>query len=152
MEPKELRCSACGAALHYESGRPVIVCSHCGTEFSIDEPTGEVYVEYMLEEAEAIPEIEAPEENLFGEDSRPVYEPIVLSMLRAGKRTPAVKLVRSETGLGLREAEELVDALAAREGIVVPASSNTAWVWVVFVIIFVALTGVLAAFILTQSW
>ncbi|MGD8720052.1 MAG: hypothetical protein PVH29_14685 [Candidatus Zixiibacteriota bacterium] len=152
MEPKELRCTACGAALHYEPGQPVIVCSHCGTEFTIDEGTGDVYVEYMLEEAEPTPPAPPIPPSGFAEDTRPVYEPIVLSMLRAGKRNPAIKLVQSETGLGLREAEELVDALAAREGVVPPQPGGKEWMWVALAVVgLLAVTGFLAAFFLTQN-
>ncbi len=42
----------------------------------------------------------------------------VLAALDSGNKVQAIKLLREETGLGLREAKEIVDALAVqREGL-----------------------------------
>jgi LSD1 subclass zinc finger protein len=59
MEPCELRCNACGAALHYEEGAAVITCAHCGTEYALETQAEGVF-EFTIEEAEEeIPAVEA---------------------------------------------------------------------------------------------
>jgi hypothetical protein len=42
----------------------------------------------------------------------------VLDALRQGNKIEAIKLYRKQTGLGLKEAKDAVEALAARHGIV----------------------------------
>ena len=139
VEPRELRCNACGAALHYEPGAAVITCDHCGTEYALDVP-GEGAIEFSFEEAEEdVPDIAAS-----AEAGPPPYEAEVLSWLREGKKVQAVKVVRAHTGLGLRESKEYVEALAPREGIAPPARSAAYATLVVAVLIAVAVTGVVA--------
>lgn len=59
VEPRELRCNACGAALHYEEGAAVIKCAHCGTEYAL-ETAAEGVLEFTIEEAEEdVPDVEA---------------------------------------------------------------------------------------------
>jgi len=43
--------------------------------------------------------------------------PAVMSAIVSGKKIQAIKLLRQETGLGLREAKAIVDALSARQGV-----------------------------------
>ncbi len=138
VEPRELRCNACGAALHYEAGAPVITCDHCGTEYALDVP-GDTFVEFSLVEEEGVPDVAAP-----AEVEPPPYEAEVLSWLREGKKVQAVKVVRAHTGLGLRESKEYVEALAAREGIALPARSGAYATLVVAVLIAVAVSGLVA--------
>lgn len=136
METQELKCTSCGAALHYVPGQAVITCSHCGTEFAVEggaavagptlRPTG------------------------FGSDP-PAYEAEVLALLRAGQKIQAIKVVRAHTGLGLREAKELVESLAAREGIVVPAAGNKACILIVAVLVFIVTTGVVAYLLMAHG-
>jgi ribosomal protein L7/L12 len=45
----------------------------------------------------------------------------LLDLVRAGRKIEAVKLCRERTGLGLKEAKDAVDALAAAHGVVAPA-------------------------------
>src|SRR3989442_1151660 len=48
----------------------------------------------------------------------------VLSLLSQGQKIGAVKLYREGTGVGLKEAKEAVEDLAARRGIVPPGGSG----------------------------
>lgn len=145
-EPRELRCTACGAKLHYEEGAAVLTCAHCGTEYALDLPT-EGYIEFTLEgaEEEAIPDV-AP----VTAEAAPAYEAEALALLRSGQKIAAIKVVRAYTSLGLREAKEVVEALAAREGLAVPAAGNKACVVVVAGMIFLALVGVAAYWFLAR--
>jgi ribosomal protein L7/L12 len=144
VEPRELRCNACGAALHYEAGAPVITCDHCGTEYALDVP-GDAVVEFSLVEEEDVPDVPAP-----AEVEPPPYEAEVLSWLREGKKVRAVQVVRAYTGLGLRESKEYVEALAAREGIAAPARSAAYATLVVAVLIAVAVSGLVAFLMLAR--
>jgi LSD1 subclass zinc finger protein len=141
MEPRELRCNACGAALHYEEGAAVIKCAHCGTEYAL-ETQAEGVLEFTIEEAEE--EAEAPAR---AEPERPPYEEEALSWLREGKKIQAIKVVRAHTGLGLRESKERVEALAVREGMAVPPERASAVVVVVAVLLVLVLGGVVAYFV-----
>ncbi len=144
VEPRELRCNACGAALHYEAGAAVITCDHCGTEYALDVP-GDTFVEFSLVEEEDVPDV-APS----AEAEPPPYEAEVLSWLREGKKVRAVQVVRAHTGLGLRESKEFVEALAAREGIALPARSAAYATLVVAVLIAVAVSGLVAFLMLAR--
>lgn len=143
-EPQELRCKACGAALHYEPGAEVITCAHCGTEYVLEGPS-EFTVEYMLEEEAATPEVETPAP--VGPQS---YEAEVLALLRAGQLIEAVKVVRAHTGLGLREAKEHAEALAAREGIDIPAARNKACLMIVVTTVILAVAGIVSFLIFAR--
>lgn len=139
VEPRELRCNACGAALHYEAGAAVITCDHCGTEYALDVPS-EGVIEFSFEEAEEdVPYVATP-----AEPERPSYDAEALTWLREGKKVQAVKVVRAHTGLGLRESKEYVEALAAREAIALPARSAASATLVVAVLIAVTVTGLVA--------
>ena len=145
VEPRELRCNACGAALHYEAGAAVITCGHCGTEYALETPV-EGVLEFTLEEAE---EEEAAAEREAAEPERPPYEAEVLSWLREGKKVQAVKVVRAQAGLGLRESKEYVEALAAREGLVVRQSSAYAAL-ALAVVIAIAVAGLAVYFMVAR--
>lgn len=134
VEPRELRCNACGAALHYEEGAAVITCAHCGTEYALETPPGGV-LEFTIEEGEE----EAEEEAEPAGPERPPYEEEALSWLREGKKVQAIKVVRAHTGLGLGESKEYVEALAVREGIALPASSEGYTTLVVAILIGIAI-------------
>jgi len=134
METKELRCSACGAALHYKPGQAVITCSHCGTEYAVNDA------------AVAGPVLQPTG---FGGDA-PAYEAEVLAFLRAGQLIEAVKVVRAHTGLGLREAKELAEGLAAREGVDVPAARNKACMLIAASLLFLVVAAIIVAFILVR--
>ena len=142
MEPRELRCNACGAALHYEEGAAVIKCAHCGTEYALETPL-EGVLEFSFEEAEEEAEPAEP-----AEPERPPYEEEVLTWLREGKKVQAVQVVRAHTGLGLRESKEYVEALAVREGIALPPDRTGAVVVVVAVMLAVFVSGLVAYFLM----
>ncbi len=144
VEPRELRCNACGAALHYEAGAVVITCDHCGTEYVLDVP-GDSFVEFSLVEAEDVPDVSPP-----AEVEPPPYEAEVLSWLREGQKVRAVQVVRAYTGLGLRESKEYVEELAIREGIAAPARSAAYATFVVAVLIAVAVSGLVAFLMLAR--
>ncbi|UCH79579.1 MAG: ribosomal protein L7/L12 [Candidatus Coatesbacteria bacterium] len=128
--------------MHYEEGAAVLTCAHCGTEYALDLPT-EGFIEFTFEEAEeeAIPDVAA-----VTAEAAPAYEAEALALLRSGQKIAAIKYVRAYTGLGLREAKQVVEKLAVREGIVLPAGGNKACVVVVAGIIFLAAVGA-AAFV-----
>jgi LSD1 subclass zinc finger protein len=135
METQELRCNSCGAALHYEPGQVVITCSHCATEYAVDDGA-----------AGAGPVLRPT--GFAG--GPPPYEAEVLALLRAGQLIEAVKVVRAHTGLSLRESKELVEALAARESVDIPAARNKACVLIVAALLFVVMTGIVAYFVLAR--
>lgn len=145
MEPHELRCSACGAALHYEPGAAVITCAHCGTEYALEAPT-EGVIEFTIEE----PEADVPPVTSSSEPKRPSYEEEALTWLREGKKVQAIKVVRAHTGMGLRESKEYVEGLAVREGSA-PAPRSAAYAtFVVAAFIAVATLGVVIFLILSR--
>ena len=144
VEPRELRCNACGAALHYEAGAAVITCAHCGTEYALETPT-EGFIEFSIEEEEDVSAETPPVE-----PERPPYEDEALTWLREGKKVQAVKVVRAYTGQGLRECKEYVEGLAVREGIA-PAPRSAAYATlVVAVLIAVVLAGLVAFLMLAR--
>ena len=55
----------------------------------------------------------------------------LLDLLRAGRKIPAIKLCRQETGLGLKEAKDTVEALARKHQIEAPGGSGCAGVLLV---------------------
>jgi LSD1 subclass zinc finger protein len=144
-EPRELRCNACGASLHYEPGAAVITCAHCGTEYALETPT-EGVIEFTIEEAvEDVPAVTASPE-----PERPAYEEEVLTWLREGKKVQAIKVVRAHTGMGLRECKEYVDGLAIREGIAPPPRSAAYAAIVVAVLIAVVTLGLVIFLMLAR--
>ncbi len=145
MEPRELRCNACGAALHYEPGAAVITCAHCGTEYALEAPT-EGVIEFTIEE----PEEDVPAVTSSSEPKRPGYEEEVLTWLREGKKVQAIKVVRAHTNMGLRECKEYVEGLAAREGIAPPPRSAAYATIVAAVLIAVAAVGLVVFFMLAR--
>ena len=48
----------------------------------------------------------------------------LLELMASGQKIAAIKLLRDQTGLGLKDAKDAVEALAARHGIVTPARSG----------------------------
>lgn len=58
-----------------------------------------------------IPRDESPE----GELSE--FDKTILGLMKGGKKIEAIKLYREKTGLGLKEAKDAVEALAAKYGI-----------------------------------
>jgi LSD1 subclass zinc finger protein len=145
IEPRELRCNACGAALHYEPGATVIKCAHCGTEYALETSAIEGELEFTIEE-DGEAEVEAP---AYAEPERPPFEDEALIWLREGKKIQAIKVVREYTGLGLRESKEYVEGLAVREGIALPPERVGVVAIVVAVVLVVVLCGAVWYFVAT---
>jgi LSD1 subclass zinc finger protein len=141
VEPRELRCNACGAALHYEPGAAVITCGHCGTEYALETPV-EGVIEFSLEEAED----DAPDVAARAEAQARPYEAEALAWLREGRKKQAVDAVRAHAGMSPREATEYVDELAVRERMAPPRRRSAAVALVLAVVIALALVGLLLHF------
>jgi LSD1 subclass zinc finger protein len=141
VEPRELRCNACGAALHYEVGAAVITCGHCGTEYALETPV-EGVVEFSLEEVEEdVPDVAAP-----AEAEAPPYEAEALAWLREGRKKQAVDVVRAHARMSPREAKEYVDELAVREGMAPPRRRSASVALVLAALVALALAGLLLYF------
>ena len=56
------------------------------------------------------------------------FDSEVLAFLQGGKKIEAIKLYRQRTGVGLKEAKDAVEAIAAQAGIAAPAGSGCAGV------------------------
>jgi ribosomal protein L7/L12 len=67
----------------------------------------------------------------------------ILSLVQGGKYIAAIKRYREATGVGLHDAKEAVDALAASRGIVVPGGSGC----LSMIIITIATAGVISALV-----
>jgi len=109
-------CPKCGKS--NPSGTPL--CGNCG---------------------ENLPQESAPEETA-GAPGQPASEADdeVLKLLRSGRKIAAIKAYREQTGVGLKEAKDAVEALAAQRGIA-PRPSGCAGV----VLLAILIGGTLAA-------
>jgi hypothetical protein len=92
------RCQFCG----HNNPASVDRCPNCGAR-----------IEQKAEEAPPLPE-QTSESGTPEPDS---LEGQVLSLMKAGQKIAAIKLHRQETGSGLKEAKDAVEALAAKYGI-----------------------------------
>jgi ribosomal protein L7/L12 len=70
----------------------------------------------------------------------------ILQLLAAGKKIAAIKLYREQTHVGLKEAKEAVEALAAQNGIVPPPRSGC------FAVLALLLSGVLLVLVGWLHW
>ncbi len=68
-----------------------------------------------FEQGQSLPKTEASSSDLDQE---------VVSLLEQGKKIQAVKLYRERTGVGLKEAKDAVDAVAAERHILTPSGSG----------------------------
>ena len=93
---QEIQCPSCGMPLSYSYGVEEINCGNCGNIVTVD-PYAHTHL--------------------------PDYEQDILRILRTGKYVDAVKMVRHRSGIGLKEAKQYVDRLAARNRIPVSAGS-----------------------------
>ena len=73
------------------------------------------------EAVEALERDEPPAENERCDSS---LETTVVWLLQAGRTLEAVKLYRKQAGVGLKEARDAVEAIAAQRGIVAPSASG----------------------------
>ncbi|HUF40288.1 MAG TPA: hypothetical protein VMN57_17325 [Anaerolineales bacterium] len=98
MQSTSLDCPNCGAPLQVHPGDSAVTCSHCGSDIRI------------TSDREAVPFFGASSERPQGVDLAAVRRE-----LAAGRKINAVKLVREQTGLGLKESLEYVEALEDTE-------------------------------------
>jgi hypothetical protein len=61
----------------------------------------------------------------------------ILSLLKQGRKIGAIRLYREKTGVGLKEAKDFIEALAADQG--VAASSRSGCLGVVLLLVFIPL-------------
>ena len=90
-----------------------------------------------------LPQEPAPDETV-GVPEQPANEPDdgVLKLLRSGQKISAIKAYREQTGVGLKEAKDAVEAMAAKHEIA-PASSGCSGV----VLLAILIGGGLAAWV-----
>ncbi len=69
------------------------------------------------------------------------FENQILSLLKQGKTIPAIKLYREKTGVGLKQAKDFIEALAADQGIV---SSRPGCLGVVLLLVLIPLAAIVA--------
>ena len=67
------------------------------------------------------------------------FEGKILSLMKQGKKILAIKLYREKTGVGLKEAKDFIEALAADQGIV--ASSRSGCLGVFLLMVFIPLAA-----------
>ena len=71
--------------------------------------------------------------------------PEIVALVREGRKIDAIKALRERTGLGLKEAKDLIDALERQLGIERPSTATKSLIfWVVLIV-----TGVLVYWIST---
>ncbi|MCJ7623332.1 MAG: 6-bladed beta-propeller, partial [Anaerolineaceae bacterium] len=105
---RSVECPTCGGPLDFESGDARTVrCTYCNTSIIVPE-------ELRGKKPEDIADS-------FSEQTVGLKE--VLKLLRADRKIEAIKVYRSQTGLGLREAKEVIDRLT--EGRSVQVSNFT---------------------------
>ena len=98
METIPLGCPNCGAPLDVHPGDSAVTCAHCGSDIRI------------TSDRTAVP--------FFHTDARPDPQldlTTIRQELAAGRKINAVKLVREQTGLSLKESLEYVEALERDE-------------------------------------
>ncbi len=67
----------------------------------------------------------------------PSFEGRILSLMKQGQKIAAIKFYREKTGVGLREAKDFIEALAANQGIA--ASSRSGCLGVFLLLLFIPL-------------
>jgi ribosomal protein L7/L12 len=109
MEAYSLDCPNCGAPLGVRPGDTAVVCAHCGSDIRIRSDRSAIPFFHTSGQHQPMAGIAQPQQ-----------EPVVAieavrRELDAGRKIVAVKLVREQTGLGLKEALEYVEALERGE-------------------------------------
>lgn len=89
-----MRCPQC----RHENKAQADLCRHCGARLA------------PVQSAELESEISLP-------DDAPAWQSEVLKLYRKGRAIEAIKVCRAATGLGLKEAKESVERLAAEQGL-----------------------------------
>ena len=88
-------------------------CAECGAALVNDPPN--VYADE--------PNEPPPSDKPADDDS---LDGRILSLIREGKKIPAVKLCRKQTGMGLKEAKDYVESLAKKHDVAAVAGSECA--------------------------
>ncbi len=121
---QDMKCPSCGSPLDYSYGVEEIKCNYCGITVIIDS---------------------------YRHAHQPDYEDDVIRVLRSGKYIEAVKMVRYRSGLGLKEAKQYVDSLAARSRIPV-ARQGSSRILIISLVAFLMVLGLsCAVFFLTAQ-
>lgn len=89
---------------------------------------------------ETVEAIERNEPLPQGKSLDSTFEKEIVGLLEGGKKIEAIKLYREQTGVGLKEAKDAVEALAAQRGIVAPSRSGCLGVVLFMVAILIAVT------------
>ncbi|NLX96112.1 MAG: hypothetical protein GXY83_08045 [Rhodopirellula sp.] len=79
-----------------------------------------------FEQGESLPKTEAPSSDVDRE---------VVSLLEQGKKIQAIKVYRERTGVGLKEAKDAVDAIAAERHILAPSGSGCLGIVLLFLMV-----------------
>ncbi|MCP4229863.1 MAG: hypothetical protein GY771_06905 [bacterium] len=118
---QEIQCPSCGTSLSYSYGVEDINCGNCGNIVTVD-PYAHTHL--------------------------PDYEQDILRVLRTGKYVDAVQMVRHRSGIGLNEAKQYVDRLAARNQIPVSTGSKKGMLLVVLLAVGIMVGVAFAVFAL----
>ena len=78
----------------------------------------------LVEAKQAVEALERDEPLPTGEPADSSPEAEIVALLQQGRKIKAIKLYREQTGLGLKEAKDAVEAMGADRGIVAPSKSG----------------------------
>jgi ribosomal protein L7/L12 len=78
----------------------------------------------LAEAKQAVEALERGEATPSAEPADSSFEREIVSLLQAGKKIEAIKLYRKRSGVGLKEAKDFIDALAADRRIAAPSKSG----------------------------
>ena len=113
------------------------ICRHCGGLFAADD-------RYCPKCGALTPQ----EPETSASDAGSSWEPRILELMRGGQKIEAIKIYRTETGAGLKEAKDAVEALARQHGIPVSSGCSTAAaVLLASITLIVALSAVLISLV-----
>lgn len=105
--PTSLNCPTCGAPLQYDGGPDrFLLCQHCGNTVLVPE-------EYQTEPAGGLTQSLGQEFDLKALLAQAGQWGEVAQLTRDGKKIEAIKLYRELTGVGLKEAKDAIEQLAA---------------------------------------
>lgn len=94
---RSIECPTCGGPLDIEGGHaPTIRCKYCNTSLIVPEELRDKKPEDIADS--------------LSEQTMGLRE--IVKLIRANRKIEAIKIYRSQTGLGLREAKEVIDRLA----------------------------------------
>ena len=94
----------------------------------------------LAEAKDAVEALEGAGSLPLRESSDSPFESTILSLLKQGQKIAAIKLYRKKTGVGLKEAKDFIEALAADQHIV--AVSKAGCLGVVLLLMFIPLAAI----------